>query len=200
MNPFALDGGPIRSLPFFVIEDSALFRQTPSSLVQVDRAAWRTGSHTEPKRSVVHRNEGGEPLILYTSNAKQVASHLLAEKCFFDSEDQPEKSPYVFWNFRKDVTDSKGMHISTQPFLLRKYARRVAKLWQQEYGRWPGVSASTAVSMNFRPFQQIVDPGADLARVPAHWFLHNPWIRHLVHARIPGGAVTAPERVSGNDS
>jgi hypothetical protein len=27
--------------------------------------------------------------------------------------------------------------------------------------------------------QRLVDPKADLARVPVNWFSHNPWIRDL---------------------
>jgi hypothetical protein len=79
-----------------------------------------------------------------------------------------------------------------QPFLLREYAYHIADLWQQSYGRRPVVHAQTAVSLNFRPSQPIVDAKADLASVPAALFRHNQWIVQLRDPRIPPGSYQVP--------
>ena len=83
------------------------------------------------------------------------------------------------WNLFRDVGPSKGMHISTQPFLLRRYAQRVADAWASDQGRRPEVRARTQLSLNRRPFNPVVDPTADLASEPVRWFGHNPWILDL---------------------
>jgi hypothetical protein len=80
---------------------------------------------------------------------------------------------------------SKAMHLGMQPFLLRRYARRVADSWESQHGRRPSVHASSSISLNGRPFQPAVDPDADLARVPIRAFGHNTWIRDLEEPRIP---------------
>ena len=94
-------------------------------------------------------------------------------------------TPRIHWNYYKDGTASKAMHISTNPFLLRRYARRVASLWEKQYGRYPKVTALTGLALNTRPMQQTVDPNADLASVPIARFGHNPWINDLDQKRIP---------------
>jgi hypothetical protein len=110
----------------------------------------------------------------------------------------------VRWNLFRDVGPSKGMHLSTQPFLLRRYAHRIAGIWKQEFGRWPEVRARTQLSLNRRPFNPVVDPSADLASVPVRWFGHNPWVLDLQPGRagtlqpdgrgswIPAPGISAP--------
>ena len=91
---------------------------------------------------------------------------------------------------------SEGMHVSMQPFFLRRYARHVASLWEKEYGRRPMVNVDTQVSLNGRPFQRLVDPHADLASVPAKWLEHNWWIRDLEMPDIQNDGLvpSAPRR------
>jgi hypothetical protein len=98
--------------------------------------------------------------------------------------------PRIRWNSLKDLTMSKFMHTSGQAFYLRRYARRVAALWESQYDRRPEVlAASTGVSYNGRPHQPLVDPDVDLASVPVSWFRHNSWIRDLEMKRIPRDAL-----------
>ena len=130
--------------------------------------------------------------MIYTSNLRADAREMLPQACLFDSQDNPEHPPYIWWNCLKDLTVSKFNHVSNQAFYLRRYARRVAGLWEKDYGHRPAVYASTAVSLNRRPFQELVDPNADLASVPVVWFRHNPWIRDLETPRIPREALVAP--------
>lgn len=107
------------------------------------------------------------------------------------------KDSLARWTSPKDLTVSKGLHISIQAFYLRRYAQRVVALWEKEYGRRPVVTAYTAVSLNGRPPQMLVYPEADLASVPVSWFRHNRWIRDLEMPRIPREALEKGRSVAG---
>lgn len=98
--------------------------------------------------------------------------------------------PRVVWNHVRDATKSKLLHIGYNPFLLRRYALRVAAWWEARYGRRPKVLAATAVSLNRRPFQPVVDPGVDLASTQVHPWKHNAWILDLETPRIPREALS----------
>jgi len=133
-------------------------------------------------------------LDIYTLDLETLSPSLpLASLVRFEPGGRTE----VYWNIEKDLTVSKGIHISNQAFYLRRYDRRLASLWQQEYGRRPKVRAITAVSFNGRPHQLLVDPEADLASVPVHWMRHNQWIRDLEMDRIPRSSLSAGTRYVG---
>ena len=188
--PFALERESHHPVPFLLIEDPQLADdESRKDSGRVDRHAWKAGPHTREGTGPGEVHAGGDPLVIYTSNLRADAREMLPQACIFDSQDKPEQPAYIRWNCLKDLTVSKFNHISNQAFYLRRYARRVASLWEQEYGRRPAVHASTAVSLNGRPFQQLVDPDADLASVPVTWFRHNPWIRDLETPRIPREAL-----------
>ena len=163
LAPFALVGEPLKAAPFLVIEDPLLLS---------------SGRHS-----------GAEPLIIYTTDLGQEVKELLPQACISDSLDHPEQPPAIWWNSPRDLTASKLMHISTQPFYLRRYARRVAEIWQKEYGHRPAVRAVTSMSLNGRPSQLLVDPTVDLATARVAWFKHNSWIKNLETPRIPRSAV-----------
>lgn len=165
LPPFALAGEPVLPAPFLVIEDPVFLDY--------------------------HRRSTDEPLVIYTTELGPEGKDLLPQACIFDSQDEPDRSPYVWWNTARDLTASKLIHISTQPFYLRRYARRVAELWQQEYGRRPVVNAVTSMSLNGRPPQPLVDLAADLASVDVAWFRHNWWIKDLETPRIPREAIAS---------
>ncbi|HXT41974.1 MAG TPA: HTTM domain-containing protein [Candidatus Angelobacter sp.] len=190
MNPFGMETGATSAAPFLVIEDARLFKKTSGQLWQINPAAWVNGTYTRGEKDRSYVNVGGEPLVLYTRSVGLEAKTILPRASILDSQDRPDRSPYISWNYLTELTTSQGMHISMQPFLLRRYARHVAELWKAEYGRWPAVHALTVVSLNGRPFQELVDPSADLAAVSKSWFGHNQWIRNLQTPRIPGGAIS----------
>ena len=137
--------------------------------------------------------------MIYTGLAPDFElKDLLPSANIREREDQPDSPPRIAWNYLDELTVSQGMHISTQPFLLRQYARHVADLWEEDYGHRPKVYAQTQVSLNGRPFQPLVDAHADLASVRASWLTHNPWIRNLETPRIPGGVINpAPLNPAG---
>jgi hypothetical protein len=163
LAPFALAGEPSKSGQFVVIEDPSLLT------------------------SQLHSR--GDPVVIYTPDLGPEVKELLPQVCIFDSQESPGTPPYIWWNSPKDLTSSKLMHVSTQPFYLRRYALRVAEIWQRDYGRRPIVHAITSMSLNGRPPQPMVDPAVDLATARVEWLRHNPWIKDLETARIPSSAV-----------
>ena len=176
---------PIRRCPFLLIEDSSLARKPGSPEMEVESAYWKRRLYTHSRRDTFNVNVGGEPLVIYTPAAPFDLRERLPKAALFDSQDHPEQLPYIWCNYLHELTYAQGMHLSMQPFLLREYSRHIAELWESSTGRTAIVHAQTAVSLNFRPSQQVVDPKADLATVPLAFLRHNSWIRQLEYPRIP---------------
>jgi hypothetical protein len=181
LSPFVLEGESV--FPGFVIEDLLFFETSPGQTPRLNRALWKSAPSTKSKRDgLVYL--GGIPLVIYVAEMGQ-SEDSLPLAYIYDEQNQPDEPPVIEWNSVKDLTFSKLTHISNQAFYLRRYARRVAALWQQEYGRHPIIKAKTAVSFNGRPYQELVDPEADLASVPVKWFGHNSWVKDLEVRRVP---------------
>jgi hypothetical protein len=177
-----------------MIEDDALLPVPAATnsvvgLPKVVRAAWKTGSDTLGPESARHLNEGGEPLLLFCSETLIDEGRGLPEALIVENQDHPDRPVQIRWNYMTELTQETRMHISMQPFLLRRYARHVASLWEKSHGHRPGVQASTAVSLNGRPAQMLVDPQADLANVSVALWGHNAWIRDLEVPRVPKGGI-----------
>jgi len=153
--------------------------------MRVVPARWAKVAYLRCRRDSMNVNVGGPPLVIYTGSSPFELKDMLPEASIFDSQEHPEAIAYVSWNYLKDLTYSEGMHLSMQPFILREYARHIAEQWELANGRRPVIRADTAVSLNFRPAQRLVDPEADLASVKMFRFRHNPWIRDLETRRIP---------------
>ena len=194
MNPFGIESEISSTSPFLVIEDASLIRETPAQPGRIDANAWVNGSYTRGEKDLAYVHVGKEPLVIHTGDFGLETKDLLPQAAIFDSLDPVPRLPSISWNYLKELTYAQGMHISMQPFLLRQYARHVATLWQTDYGRRAAVHALTVVSLNGRPFQQLVDPDADLASVSASWFCHHSWIRQLQTPRIPPGGLEPVDR------
>jgi vitamin K-dependent gamma-carboxylase len=195
LTPFGIEGEPAPAsdqTPFLLIHDRRIFQHADGERLRLDLALWRQGSATESTRDGATLQLGRKAPTIYMGDSADIgARDMLGQANFFDLQEAPEQLPHLSWNYMRELTVSQAMHVSTQPFLLREYARHIAYVWQKNYGRRPAVHASTAVSLNGRPFQMLVDPSADLASVPEAWFKHNTWIRDLDVARIPGGTISA---------
>jgi vitamin K-dependent gamma-carboxylase len=185
MHPFSLQGEASPATPFLVIEDAALILPPGDAGKMIDPQRWVGGHYTKSQTNLACINVGGDPVVVYMCDLGLAARELLPQVCLFDSGDHPEQPAYLVWNYLKELPNSKCMHMGAQPFLLRQYARHIATVWRRDYGRRPEVHAQTAVSLNGRPFQELVDPTADLASVSETWFGHNSWVRDLQTARIP---------------
>ena len=189
LQPFALEGERQQSGSLLIIEDPALLEDAGEKSRRINPAVWKNGSYAIGPRSPRDVHAGGEPLVIYMSDIGAEAKSVMPLASVLDSHDYPERPPYILWNTLKDLPSSKLMHISNQAFYLRRYARRIASLWETEYGRRPAIRAQTAVSLNARPYQLLVDPDVDLAGVSVKWFGHNSWIRDLEMPRIPREAL-----------
>jgi hypothetical protein len=174
--PFALEGEFDAGVPFLVVEDARVFES--SNRTRVNRGVWNQA--------------GREPLSVYIGQVGSAARELLPAAFLIEGADRQMR---IHWNSSRDLSSSKMMHTSIQPFYLRRYARRVAELWQEQHGRRPQVLAKTDMSLNGRPHQELVDPNADLAFVSARWWRHNEWIRDLQTPRIPRQALTPGKRL-----
>ncbi len=183
IDPFVLQGE--HSVSVLLIEDSQLLDSTPAQSPRVKRSLWKNGPSTQSTRDASGLHDGGPPLVVYTDEIGPEALDLFPSSYLLDSQDNPEPPPHICWNTPKDCASSKFTHISNQAFYLRRYARRVAGLWEKDYGRRPIVTAKTAVSLNGRPHQPLVDPEVDLASVPVKWFGHNAWVMDLQTPRVP---------------
>ena len=109
-----------------------------------------------------------------------------------DDATAPRVPPRIGWNLLRDAGQSKAMHLSVNPFLLQRYGMRVADLWVADHGRRPAVTSVTALSLNGRPPQPVVDPAVDLATARPSARGHTPLIRDLETPRIPPEIVARP--------
>ena len=169
MDPFAITATHPSPGAFLVIEDRQLMRPGSSLLPRIDPVLWREDgtSGTAGLMRVFHESLG-------------MGERDLLPRWYVTEPMEADGTRVEFrWNLFRDVGPSKGMHISTQPFLLRRYAQRVADAWASDQGRRPEVRARTQLSLNRRPFNPVVDPTADLASEPVRWFGHNPWVLDL---------------------
>ena len=178
LAPFVLESGGRTPPAFLVIQDRTVLRESPSTKeTAVLRDAW----HLADGRSL---RESGLPFEVYGADLEtETAAAVPGAPARMVLS--PSGSPSVIWNVLGDTAPSQWLHFSSQPFLLRRYAVRVAEQWQVRTGRRPAVHALTQVSFNGRPYQPMVDPTADLASVPVSWFRHNPWVLDLKTPRIP---------------
>lgn len=178
--------------PFLWIDDPQVLPVVHPSIPKINRAAWKTGPGTTGNLDSTRLDVGGSPLVIHVVDDD---SHLRATAPPFHfwqasaSSDIPLPLPIIRWNLLRDAGISKAMHIGIQPFLLRRYSLRIAQIWQSEYGRTPAIRALTAVSLNGRPLQPVVDPQTDLTSAPLHHFRHESWIQDLAMDRIPGPAL-----------
>src|SRR5262249_38416641 len=133
LNPFGLAGEPAPasdSTPFLLVDDPSLFQGGETERTGIDPGRWAQGTYTRAQRDLASLNLGGQPLVVYLPSGSDFEfRNILAQANVRDSQDQPGQPPYISWNYLKELTVSQSMHISTQPFLLREYARHVAEVW-----------------------------------------------------------------------
>lgn len=186
VSPFGTDANISPNIPFLVIDDETLYHPAEPNPTRIDRKAWVNGAATRSPIGAgpAEVNVGQEPLVIYAVDINVETEDFLPKALIFDLQDHPEQPAAISWNYLQELSKSEAMHVSMQPFFLRRYARHVADLWQKDYGHRPQVHAATMVSLNGRPMQRLVDPKADLASVRVNWFGHNAWIRDLEMPRL----------------
>ena len=189
MYPVALHGESRRPTAFFLIEDPEVVVEEADGTTRISRCEWKHGVSTRQPGIPFDEYVGPAPVIVYMAALGADIKHLLPRAYISDTHGNKNIAPSIGWNSLRDMNMSKFMHASGQAFYLRRYARRVASIWEEKCGRRPAVYATSAVSYNGRPHQKLVEPDADLARVAVNWFSHNDWIRDLEMSRIPREAI-----------
>lgn len=185
LPPGLLEGEAESNAPFLIIEDKPLLEGRG---FRVSREGWKGSDFSRARTSSIE-HAGADPLVVHLTSLGPESKNVLPQAYIGDSMSE-QKAPTIWWNSARDLSYSKLLHASNQAFYLRRYARRVASLWEKEYGRRPAISAFTSMSLNGRPHQPLVDPEADLASVSSKWFGHNAWIRDLETPRIPREALS----------
>lgn len=183
--PWGLYGEEKRPGKFFLVVDPQVIEERPDGTTQIRRTEWKLTPTTRQPGLGLDNYVNGEPMIVYMGELGAEIKNLLPLYYLADALGDRQTPLNIRWNSLQDMTLSKYMHASCQAFYLRRYARRVASLWEEQYGRRPAVHALTSVSYNGRPHQLLVDPEADLASVPVRWFWHNDWVKDLETERIP---------------
>ena len=184
-HPFASGYDDASPLPFLWIEDSRLVSGAHPALPRIQLEKWIPSPAFRGRMDDHRIDEGAEPVVVLVERPEHEPLPMPAMASLWDSASKPDRPTEIRWDGLTDAGNSKYMHVSLNPFLLRRYARRVADAWSASTGRTPAVHARTFVGLNRRPPQAMVDPAADLAGVGVTWFGHSPWIRDIETRRIP---------------
>lgn len=190
-HPFSLDREGFSPTPVYVIEDPGLGSTSAGHRFTLSPSAWKTGPATRCAWDEARVDVGAGPLVVHELPSGVEEAPAMERVRLVEKAGAAGEGPRVVWNYVRDAGRSKSMHLSSNPFLLQRYAVRVADLWERENGRRPKVTAQTAVSLNGRALQAIVDPAVDLASAPHRWLDHHEWVNDLEAVRL-----TPAERVA----
>jgi vitamin K-dependent gamma-carboxylase len=161
VHPFELQGAWHEGLPFLAIEDAQLQALNGHGRWNLDRARWK---HTEI-------------VLVDLARMRYDGWRSLPRILVYFQEGQPRME----WNYHVELINRQVDQMRQQPYMAHQYAQRIARWWQEEWGRRPQVFAPTSfVSFNHRPPKPIIDPAVDLSAVPIKIFSgHNDWILPL---------------------
>jgi hypothetical protein len=176
MAPFSDPTTHQRETPFLFIEDEPLLETQPDQTMKLRRAAWKFGPHLQCEMDYKWKHIYGTGIVIHTPDFDFENRALFPQACLVHYLGAIPEAPLISWDYLRDLGPSKSMHISSQPFLLQRYARWLADSWERDHKRRPEIRAATQMSFNFRPFQTLVKESVDLASVPVKRFSHNDWI------------------------
>lgn len=183
-HPFTLDREGYPGSPVYVIEDPRLGGPLAGHRFALFRSEWPAGPATRCAWDEGRVDVGAVPLVVHELPAGVEEAPLPGRARLVQKAGTEAGEVRVDWNYVRDAGRSKGMHLSSNPFLLQRYAVRVADLWEREHGRRPKVLAQTAVSLNGRALQAVVDPAVDLATAPRKWLGRHAWVNDLEAPRL----------------
>lgn len=160
-HPFAWCGAPDPPLPFLLVEDPEVFRFD--------------GAFRRIDRTLVKPFWGRQ-------------DYVLADLRRFDTADWLRLPPVmplelpsgqvVFWiNFAvDDILADRRNWLAVHPPWLKPYADRVARGWEDAYGRRPAVHVRFYASVNGEEPRLVTDPTVDVAAEPVRALTHAPWV------------------------
>lgn len=160
-HPFALEGALPPGAALLNVDDRRLMTVDRRGYVRVRREAW---IDPDTERLVVLADfERTQP----TDWAVLPPAMLLEE---------PPGTLGVQWNQYHDLPEIKCHRISLRPYFIHQYVQRVARVWEERYGRRPRIYVSASLGLNHHPRQAYLDPAVDLAAAPLELWGHNEWI------------------------
>ena len=115
------------------------------------------------------------PVYVDTSRLRVAGWKRLPQVVMFFRDGKPRP----FWNHYRDLLPKQIEQLGITPSLLHQYAGHVAHQWERLTNRPAVVHVTAPVTLNYRPYQVLVDPRVDLATVPYRCLEHNPWISML---------------------
>ncbi len=194
-HPFPTGYDDASPNPFLWIEDARLLVGQHPALPRIQPNLWKITPALLGTMDERRIDEGGTPVVLMVERPRHAPLPMPAPFTLWDDAAEPERPPEIRWDGLADAGQSKYMHVSLNPFLLRRYARRVADAWEASTHRRPAVHARTFVGLNTRPPQPVVDPAIDLVHANVPWLAHAPWVLDLQSPHIPRPMAWTTQRV-----
>jgi hypothetical protein len=152
--------------------------------------ALKGAQYPDQRFLILAHRETAEDLQTLSETLGNGESHLVwtdfARLRFYEWKQLPEWFPVaegkelpIMWNYFRELNLRQTEQLAVRPVMIRQYARRVASLWEDEFGRRPRVHGYTSVMMNYRRPVPLINPAVDLAAIDYSFFRHNEWILPL---------------------
>ena len=161
VRPFELGGAVPSEAPFYVVDQAA----TPEELQRLSVQLGKPESY-----------------VVWCDFTRLRPSAWKVLPGWFPVHEQGDLK--VLWNSFEDLSIRQTEALAVQPYLIRQYAREIARRWERDCGRRPAVRAYTNVMMNYRYPRVLVDPKADMASVGYSFWTHNAWILPMDHRKV----------------
>ncbi|HXH19383.1 MAG TPA: HTTM domain-containing protein [Chitinophagales bacterium] len=84
-----------------------------------------------------------------------------------------EKFPIEHTKILKSWQRSK---MSTRPYMIQQFAKYAGVQLRKQYNKDYEIKVDSRVSLNYRPYETMIEPDADLSKVTYSDFRHNNWI------------------------
>ncbi len=82
--------------------------------------------------------------------------------------------------------------MANRPYMIQQYAKHLKSILEKAGYNGYEIRAESLVSLNFRPYQLMIDPDVDLAKVTWTEFGSNDWVLPLEHPHVSGTKYEPP--------
>lgn len=179
INPFELINVECKYNNLYLIEDANLI-DIKNKVYKLKNANWKSNlrSICDLDYAYIHKNDS--PVVKYTF--KDGFRYQLPRLVITDTYES--NKTYIHWDIKKSISMSKAMHMSINPFLMKRYVDYIKPIIKENLNLEPAIYVQTSVSLNGRPFQSNIDTSKDIAAVDVKLFSHNDWILGIKEKRI----------------